>query len=103
MKEMVLACANCFICGGCECLCLTHGESGIEYLLEDGMPMKEVHCLTTQCLSRYLLSMENSRSLCYMTSSDGPLHVFFFVMCSRTGRAQERASSMPTILISEIP
>lgn len=73
---MVLACANCFICGGCECLCLTHGESGIEYLLEEGMPMKEVHCLTTQCLSRYLLSMENSRSLCYVTSSDGPLHVF---------------------------
>jgi hypothetical protein len=31
MKEMILACPNCFIHGGCECICLTRAKPGIKY------------------------------------------------------------------------
>ena len=36
-------------------------------------PGREAHWLNTQGLSRYLISMENSRFLCYMTDCHGLL------------------------------
>ena len=57
--------------GRCECIHLTQGEAGIKYTLQEGMPRKGSSL--TNHLSRYLISMENSRFFCYVTSWQGPL------------------------------
>ena len=40
MQVMILACPKNSIHGRHECICLTQGKQGIEYLLQEGMPRK---------------------------------------------------------------
>ena len=43
-------------------------NQGLNTFCRKGCPGREAHWLNTRGLSRYLISMENSRFLCYMTS-----------------------------------
>ena len=69
---------------------------------EKGCPGREAHWLNTQGLSRHLISMENSRFLCYMTNCHGPFSGVSW-LCVPDQVVWQRAGSMPAILNSEIP
>jgi hypothetical protein len=50
------------------------GYKGLNTFCRKGCPGRKAHWLNTQGLSRYLISMENSNFLCYLTSRHGPLN-----------------------------
>jgi hypothetical protein len=49
-------------------------NQGLNTFCRKGCPGREAHWLNTRGLSGYLISMENSRFLWYMTSYHGPLN-----------------------------
>jgi hypothetical protein len=48
-------------------------NQGLNTVCGKGCPGREAHWLNPLGLSRYLISIENSRSLCYVTGCHGPL------------------------------
>lgn len=48
-------------------------SSGSKYLLPEGLP-RVLHWLSAQGLSTCLISIENSRFVCYLTDCHGPLN-----------------------------
>jgi hypothetical protein len=62
---------------------------------------EETHQLHTQGLSRHLISMENFRVLCYMTSCHGPLsEVSWFCVLEQVELARELAPLLPISILS---
>ena len=74
MKIWSLLVQTALFDGEHECIHISEGKPGIKYLLQEGMPRKRSSLSEYSGLSRYFITMENSKSLYYMTDCFGPLN-----------------------------
>ena len=75
---------------------LTQGEPVIKYLFKKECSGGEAPWLNIQSLSRYLISMENFRFLCYVANCHGPL---IGVSCSCVPGQIEPGQELVPILV----
>ena len=73
LDETVLACPNCLFLAEKDANNFLRVDQGLNTFCRKGCPGREAHWLNTRGLSGYLISMENSRFLCYMTDCHGSL------------------------------
>ena len=77
-------------------------KQGVNTLFRKECPGRDAYWLTTLDLSRHLISMENSRFLCYVTDCHGPLSGVSW-LCVPDQVVWQGAGPMPAVLNSEIP
>lgn len=86
MKEMSLLFQNVLLLWGMLVHMSYQGGKGLNTFSRKGCPGREVYWLNTRGLSRYFISMETSRFLCYVTGYHGPHNGVLWLCVSRTDR-----------------